>query len=58
MTMPAWMLSPLRLLSTMLKTDLRLSNAKARADLRWTPRYPTIADGLAAMTGARDSLTI
>ena len=33
MAAPAWMLSPLRLLATVLKTDIRLSNAKARAEL-------------------------
>ena len=51
LAVPAWMLSPLRLLSAMLKTDLRLSNAKARDELGWTPRYPTVPDGLAAMVG-------
>jgi nucleoside-diphosphate-sugar epimerase len=50
LALPAWMLSPLRLLAAMLKTDMRLSNAKARADLGWAPRFPSMADGLAAMT--------
>ncbi len=49
LAVPAWMLSPLRMLSAVLKTDLRLSNAKARADLGWTPHYPNAEAGLAEM---------
>jgi nucleoside-diphosphate-sugar epimerase len=51
LAMPAGMLSPLRLLSVMLKSNLRLSNAKARDELGWAPRYPSVPAGLAAMTG-------
>ena len=47
---PAWMLRPMALLSAMLHTDMRLSNAKARTELGWVPRYPNAAAGLAAMT--------
>lgn len=33
-------------LARMMAIRLPLSNAKARADLDWRPRYPTIRDGL------------
>ncbi len=49
LSVPAWVLSPMRLLSAMLKTDLRLSNDKARAELGWTPHYPNAESGLAEM---------
>jgi nucleoside-diphosphate-sugar epimerase len=52
LVLPAWLLRPIGLLNEILRTDLRLSNAKARAELGWAPQYPTVADGLRAMAGA------
>lgn len=49
LALPAWVLSPMRLLAAMLKTDLRLSNEKARTELGWTPHYPNAVAGLAEM---------
>jgi nucleoside-diphosphate-sugar epimerase len=34
----------------MVGTRIRLSNAKAKAELAWAPRYPSCRDGLAALT--------
>jgi hypothetical protein len=47
---PAFVLRPAGLLFEMLRTDMRVSNTKASAELTWTPHYPRVADGLAAMT--------
>jgi nucleoside-diphosphate-sugar epimerase len=48
-----WLLRPAgALLSVKLHTRLRLSNAKARDELGWSPRYAGAADGLAAMVAA------
>lgn len=55
MGVPAWMLRPAALLYAIMHTDMRLSNAKARAELGWEPRYPTVAEGLAAT--AAESVT-
>lgn len=49
LAVPAWVVSPMRLLSAMLETDLRLSNAKAKTELGWTPHYPSAESGLAEM---------
>ena len=49
MPVPTWLLKPMGLLSEMLRTDMRLSNAKARDGMGWVPRFPTVMDGLAAM---------
>jgi nucleoside-diphosphate-sugar epimerase len=46
-TVPGWLLRllmPYR--ARMLSTRLPLSNAKARAELRWRPMFPTFGDGL------------
>jgi nucleoside-diphosphate-sugar epimerase len=46
-TVPAWLLRllmPYR--ARMLTTRLPLSNAKARAELRWRPTFPTLREGL------------
>lgn len=50
LSVPAGLLRPAALLYQMLQTDMRLSNAKAASELGWKPRYPTIDDGLQAMT--------
>jgi len=33
----------------MTQADMRVSNAKAKAELGWQPRYPSCADGLRAL---------
>jgi 2-alkyl-3-oxoalkanoate reductase len=46
---PAWiprLLAPYA--SRLISTRIALSNAKAKADLGWQPRYPTIREGLAS----------
>ena len=49
---PAWVLRPLPYLyALMVRTRIRVSNAKARTELGWTPRYPSCREGLAALTG-------
>ncbi|MGW6707556.1 NAD-dependent epimerase/dehydratase family protein [Streptomyces sp. NPDC054956] len=50
-SMPAWLTRPMPYAYKMFTTSMRLSNAKARTDLGWTPRYAGCADGLAAMAG-------
>ncbi|HEY1488759.1 MAG TPA: NAD(P)-dependent oxidoreductase [Micromonosporaceae bacterium] len=51
MALPPAALAPMRLMYAMLKTDLRVDNTKAATELGFTPKYPSVADGLAAMTG-------
>ncbi|AWZ05671.1 NAD(P)-dependent oxidoreductase [Streptomyces sp. ICC1] len=48
---PAWLTRPMPYAHKMFTTSLRLSNAKAAAELGWTPRYASCAEGLAAMAG-------
>jgi nucleoside-diphosphate-sugar epimerase len=46
-TVPAWLprlVSPY--MARMLMTELPLSNAKARRDLGWAPRFPSYREGL------------
>ena len=33
-------------------TSMRVSNAKAKAELGWSPKYPTYRDGIAALAGS------
>jgi nucleoside-diphosphate-sugar epimerase len=45
-TIPAWLLRALMpYRARMLSTRLPLSNAKARAELKWRPMFPTFSDG-------------
>ncbi len=47
---PAWVLRATPYMyALMVGTRIRLSNAKAKAELGWTPRYPSCRDGLAAL---------
>jgi nucleoside-diphosphate-sugar epimerase len=47
---PPWLLRPAgAMLAVILRTNLRLSNAKARDELGWSPVYPGATAGLAAM---------
>lgn len=47
--MPTWMLRPMTYAHRMLTTNMRVSTAKAASELAWTPRYPTVQDGLDAL---------
>ena len=43
------MLRPIPLLHAVLTGSYRLSNAKAEAELGWTPARPTYREGIAAI---------
>ncbi|UGQ08916.1 NAD(P)-dependent oxidoreductase [Yinghuangia sp. ASG 101] len=47
--MPTWMLRPMTYAHRMLTTSMRVSTAKAKAELSWSPSYPTVQDGLDAL---------
>lgn len=50
MTVPGWLLKPLPYMyALMVATRIRLSNAKAKRELGWAPRYPSYRDGLDAL---------
>lgn len=50
MKIPGWMLRPLPYAHAFMVTNsIRMSAAKAKNDLGWTPRYPSNRDGLEAM---------
>jgi nucleoside-diphosphate-sugar epimerase len=49
LAVPLWLLRPMSLVHAVVSSNLRLSSAKAHAELGWEPRYPSTADGLAAM---------
>lgn len=51
MTVPAWLTRPMSYAHRMFTTNLRVSNAKARAELGWAPRYADCVEGLAALAG-------
>ncbi|MEU7118039.1 NAD-dependent epimerase/dehydratase family protein [Streptomyces zaomyceticus] len=50
LTVPASLTRPMSYAYKMFTTSMRVSNAKARAELGWTPRYADCAAGLAAMS--------
>ena len=50
---PHWLLRPMSYLTAVLHTNLRMSTARAAADLGWRPKYPTSAEGLAALAGSQ-----
>ncbi|MGF1425402.1 NAD-dependent epimerase/dehydratase family protein [Kitasatospora sp. LaBMicrA B282] len=49
MTIPLWLLRPAPLAHTIMATNLRLANAKARAELGWAPTHSSSVDGLKAL---------
>jgi nucleoside-diphosphate-sugar epimerase len=51
MTVPLWLMKPMSYAYTVMSTSLRVSTAKAKRELGWTPTYPSTSDGLAAMSG-------
>ncbi|WP_418958215.1 NAD-dependent epimerase/dehydratase family protein [Streptomyces tritici] len=54
-TVPAWLMRPLSYAHRVGTTSLRVSNAKARAELGWTPRYADCATGLTALAATSGS---
>jgi nucleoside-diphosphate-sugar epimerase len=48
-TVPLWLLRPAPLARTLMTTGLRMSNARARGELGWTPTHRGTADGLKAL---------
>lgn len=52
MTVPLWVLKAAPLAHTIMGTDLRLSNAKARRELGWAPACASSAAGVRALAGA------
>ncbi|MEV2221425.1 NAD(P)-dependent oxidoreductase [Nocardia vinacea] len=55
LTVPAWMMRPMSYAYRMTQANMRVSNAKAKAELGWTPRYPSCADGMRALAAAQHS---
>jgi nucleoside-diphosphate-sugar epimerase len=49
-TIPAWLLKATPYLHAIFTATCRVSNARAKSELGWTPRYPTYRDGIAATT--------
>jgi len=49
MTVPLWLLRATPLAHTLFSTDLRLSNAKAKAELGWAPTYASSLDAARAL---------
>jgi nucleoside-diphosphate-sugar epimerase len=49
MTVPRWLMKPMSYAHTMMSSSMRVSAAKAEAELGWTPAYPSARDGLAAL---------
>ncbi|MFC9292686.1 NAD-dependent epimerase/dehydratase family protein [Streptomyces sp. NPDC057011] len=46
---PAWLMRPFSYAHRIATTSMRVSNAKAKAELGWTPTHPDCADGLRAL---------
>jgi nucleoside-diphosphate-sugar epimerase len=55
LTVPIWLTAVSPFLHRITAISMRVDTAKARDELGWKPAYPTVGDGLRAMTG-RDSL--
>ncbi|MGY1641755.1 NAD-dependent epimerase/dehydratase family protein [Geodermatophilus sp. SYSU D00703] len=53
-SVPVWLLRLLApyLAACVVDTSMRVSNARARAELGWSPRYPTVTEGAAAAGAA------
>ncbi|MFI6871070.1 NAD-dependent epimerase/dehydratase family protein [Nocardia sp. NPDC050406] len=46
---PGWLMKPMSYAYRVTRADIRVSTAKAKAELGWKPQYPTVADGLRAL---------
>lgn len=47
MVLPSWLLTPMPYARTMMTGGLRVSSAKAKQELGWTPRFPSYREGVA-----------
>ncbi|MFD7258615.1 NAD-dependent epimerase/dehydratase family protein [Streptomyces sp. NPDC059874] len=54
LSVPTWLMRPFPYVHRVVTTNMRVSNAKARAGLGWTPSHPGCADALSALAGNRD----
>ncbi|MFC9392024.1 NAD-dependent epimerase/dehydratase family protein [Streptomyces sp. NPDC057027] len=55
-TVPLWLLRPAPLAHTIMSTNLRLANGKARSELGWTPTHADSADGLVSLAAENSRL--
>jgi nucleoside-diphosphate-sugar epimerase len=55
MGVPTWLTRPLSYAHRVVTTSMRVSNARARAELGWSPRYPSCAEGLTALAAGHPS---
>jgi nucleoside-diphosphate-sugar epimerase len=53
MTVPVWIMRPMGFAYATARTNMRVSNAKAKRELGWTLTSPTSADGLRALANSR-----
>ncbi|MER7751803.1 NAD(P)-dependent oxidoreductase [Kitasatospora sp. NPDC097643] len=51
MRVPLWLLKPAPLAHTIMATNLRLANGKAKRELAWAPTFASCADGLRNLAG-------
>ncbi|MEV7520193.1 NAD(P)-dependent oxidoreductase [Streptomyces sp. NPDC091371] len=52
MTVPTWLMRPFPYVHRVVTTNMRVSNAKAKAGLGWTPSHPGCVEALSALAGA------
>jgi nucleoside-diphosphate-sugar epimerase len=53
LTVPSWLLRPMRYAHVVMSSSLRVSTAKAERELDWRPAYPSAREGLAALHAGR-----
>lgn len=54
LTVPLWLMRTMPYVHTMMTTDMRVSNAKARRELGWVPAHPSCAEGLRDLAASSD----
>ncbi|RRS01719.1 NAD-dependent epimerase/dehydratase family protein [Glycomyces terrestris] len=54
--LPGWMLRPIPIMHAIMTGSYRLSNAKAKAELGWSPSMPTYREGIAAIPTPTDPI--
>jgi nucleoside-diphosphate-sugar epimerase len=52
---PTWLLRPVPFLHTIMTTSMRVSNAKARRELGWSPAVPTYREGIPVVASANSA---
>ena len=58
MRVPLWLLRPAPLAHTIMSTDLRLANAKAKAELDWAPTHASSVDGIKSLAAERHQVAV